>query len=183
MFDDRHQVPIFSVRLSFPELPAQFRVVSVLQQFGSVFGIPFLSSMDVESSVPIIRVVVSPSQIFPASIVFEWEGVLRDQQLVVSGRPNQCFSCQTLGHIVLRQMSGVPDSSTLLSTDGRGANTMLSLLLRVVCTHTTRAVIVPVCMMPWCCQRRPRRNVSHRRADNILAHLGVHHIIRETRKS
>ena len=66
------------MKLSFPELPAQFRVASVLQSFGSIFGFPFLSYVDVGSSIPSIRVATPPAQVFPASISFEWEGVIRD---------------------------------------------------------------------------------------------------------
>ena len=98
-FDDLHQIPRFPVKLSFPELPAQFRVASVLQSFDSIFGFPFPSSVDVGSSIPSIRVATPPAQVFPASISFEWEGVIRDQRMVVSGRQNQCFSCLALGHL------------------------------------------------------------------------------------
>ena len=55
-FDERHQIPRFPVKLSFPELPAHSRVTSVLQSFGSIFGILFSSSIDVGSFVPSIRV-------------------------------------------------------------------------------------------------------------------------------
>ena len=87
------------MKLSFPELLAQFRVASVLQSFGSIFGIPFPNSADLGSSVPSIRVATPPAQVFPASISYEWEGVIRDQRLVVTGRQNQCFSCLALGHL------------------------------------------------------------------------------------
>lgn len=97
--DDRHQIPRFPVKLSFPELPAQFRVASVLRSFGSIFGFPFPISVDVGSSVPSIRVATPPAQVFPASISYEWEGAIRDQRLVVTGRQNQCFSCLALDHL------------------------------------------------------------------------------------
>ena len=92
-FNDRHQISRFLVKLSFPELLAQFRVASILQSFGSIFGILFLSSIDVGSSVPSIRVATPSAQVFPAAISYEWEGVIRGQRLVVTGRYNQCFSC------------------------------------------------------------------------------------------
>lgn len=97
--DDRFQIPRFSVKLSFPELPAQFRVASMLQSFGFIFGFSFSSSVEVGSSVPSIRVAIPPAQVFPASISYEWEGVIRDQRLVVTGRQNECFSCLALGYL------------------------------------------------------------------------------------
>ena len=60
-FDERHQIPRFPVKLSFSELPAQFRVASILQGFGSIFGLLFSSSIDVGSSVLSIKVAISPA--------------------------------------------------------------------------------------------------------------------------
>ena len=87
------------MKLSFAELPSQFTVALVLQSFGSIFGFPFPSSIDVGSSVPSIRVATPPAQVFLASISYEWEGVIRDHRLVVTSRQNQCFSCLALGHL------------------------------------------------------------------------------------
>ena len=98
-FDDKHQIPRFLVKLSFSELPAQFRVDSVLLSFGSIFGIPFSSSAYVGSFVPFIRVATPLAQVFSTTISYEGEGVIRGQRLVVTGRYNECFSCRALGHL------------------------------------------------------------------------------------
>lgn len=44
-FEDRCQVPRFSVKLSFRRLPPEFRIRQVLSQFGALFGTPFQGSI------------------------------------------------------------------------------------------------------------------------------------------
>ena len=99
-FEDRCGMPRFPVRLSFPCLAPEFRVPEVLSQFGSVFGTPFQDSIQLSASVPYLMVAVPPSVEFPDSISFEWEGSIITQRLIVTGRPNQCLRCHTLGHLV-----------------------------------------------------------------------------------
>lgn len=99
-FEDRCGMPRFPVRLSFPDLAPEFRVPEVLSQFGSIFGPPFQDSIQLSTSVPYLMVAVSPSVEFSDSINFEWEGSIITQRLVVTGRPNQCLRCHTLGHLV-----------------------------------------------------------------------------------
>ncbi|MCO5569593.1 hypothetical protein L7F22_023309 [Adiantum nelumboides] len=50
-----HQIPMFPVKLYFPDLQARFRVPSVLLQLGSIFGTPFSESIDVDSSTPSVK--------------------------------------------------------------------------------------------------------------------------------
>ena len=99
-FDDLHQVPRFPTKIFFPDLPVQFRVPTVLQQFGSLYGTPFLDSIDVESITPSLKVASTPSQGFPDFLHFEWEGVIQMQSLRVTGRPDQCHYCHAFGHLV-----------------------------------------------------------------------------------
>lgn len=99
-FEDRCKVPRFPVKLSFPGLPPKFRVPQVLQQFGSICGTPFQDSIQLQSSIPSIKVAALPSMVFPELIRYEWEEVLFSQRVIVTGRPNQCLRCSVLGHLV-----------------------------------------------------------------------------------
>lgn len=99
-FEDRCQVPRFPMKLSFPGLPSEFRAPQIITQLGSIFDTPFESSIQLQASIPSIRVAVLPSMEFPDSIRFEWENIVRSQVLTVTGRPNQCLRCHTMGHLV-----------------------------------------------------------------------------------
>ncbi|KAI5081509.1 hypothetical protein GOP47_0004692 [Adiantum capillus-veneris] len=99
-FEDRCKVPRFLVKLSFPDLAPEFTVPEVLSQFGSVYSTPFQSSIQLSASDPSLMVAVSPTTEFPETFSFEWEDSIITQRLVVTGRPNQCLRCHTLGHLV-----------------------------------------------------------------------------------
>ena len=99
-FDEVSQTPRFPVQISFPGLLPHFRCKGVLQQFGGIFGTPFLSSLSIDSPVPYLKVAAPPNQVFPQEINFEWGDKVYLQKIVVTGRPNQCLQCNVMGHVV-----------------------------------------------------------------------------------
>lgn len=97
-FDRRHIIPRFPLTLFFPALPLEFRDIlpDIVRHWGAV--VP--GSLVTSSGTPRIQVIAPLSTAFPDLVEIAYRETIYPQQMIVSGRPNQCLRCHQLGHLV-----------------------------------------------------------------------------------